>query len=53
MMLVLLFYRYTTGMMSSRRIERTCRHDLAIRFISCGHVPDHDTVAVFRRRHTP
>lgn len=51
MMLALLFYGYTTGTMSSRRIERACRYDLAFRFIACGHAPDHDTIALFRRRH--
>ena len=51
MMVALLFYGYATGTMSSRRIERACRFDLAFRFIACGHAPDHDTVAGFRRRH--
>lgn len=49
MMLALLFYGYTTGVMSSRRIERACRFDLAFRFIAAGAAPDHDTIACFRR----
>jgi len=49
MLLALLFYGYTTGVMSSRRIERACRFDLAFRFIAAGAAPDHDTVANFRR----
>lgn len=51
MMLSLLFYGYTTGTMSSRKIERACQYDLAFRFIACGHAPDHGTIAEFRKRH--
>lgn len=50
-LLALLFYGYATGTMSSRKIERACRYDLAFRFIAGGHAPDHDTIAAFRRRH--
>jgi len=53
MMLALLFYGYATGTMSSRKIERGCRYDLAFRYIAAGHAPDHDTIATFRRRHLP
>lgn len=51
MMTALLFYGYTTGVMSSRRIERACIYDLAFRYIAAGATPDHDTIAEFRRRH--
>lgn len=51
MMAALLFYGYTTGVMSSRRIERACLFDLAFRFVAAGAAPDHDTIAAFRRRH--
>lgn len=37
MMLALLFYGYATGTMSSRKIERACRYDLAFRYIAAGH----------------
>ena len=51
MMTALLFYGYSTGTMSSRRIERACLYDLAFRYIAAGAAPDHDTIAEFRRRH--
>ena len=36
---------------SSRQIERTCRGDVAFKVITAMEVPDHSTVAEFRRRH--
>lgn len=50
LMIALLFYGYSTGVMSSRRIERACKFDIAFRYIACGHAPDHDTIATFRRK---
>jgi len=50
-LVALLFYGYTTGTMSSRKIERAAHYDIAFRFIAAGHHPDHDTIADFRRRH--
>lgn len=51
MMTALLFYGYTTGVMSSRRIARACIYDIAFRYVAAGATPDHDTIALFRRRH--
>jgi transposase len=51
LLLALLFYGYASATMSSRKIERACRYDLAYRFIAGGHVPDHDTINSFRKRH--
>jgi transposase len=50
-LVALLFYGYATGTMSSRRIERATHDSVPFRFIAGGHHPDHDTIAVFRRRH--
>jgi len=51
MLLALLVYGYAAGVRSSRRIERACWEDVAFRVICAGDVPDHATVARFRREH--
>jgi transposase len=51
MMVALLLYAYAKGNRSSRGIERECREDVAYRVICANHVPDHSTIAEFRRRH--
>ncbi len=51
MMVALLFYAYAKGNRSSRGIERECQEDVAYRVICANHVPDHSTIAEFRRRH--
>ena len=53
MMVALLLYAYSQGNRSSRRIERECREDVAYRVITANRVPDHSTIAEFRRRHEP
>ena len=50
-MVSLLTYAYSTGVYSSRGIERHCRQDVAYRVITANRVPDHATVARFVRRH--
>jgi transposase len=50
-LLGLLAYGYATGVRSSRRIERACREDVAFRVICAQDVPDHATIARFRREH--
>jgi transposase len=50
-MLSLLLYAYATGVSSSRQIERCCEVDVAFKVITAMKVPDHSTVAEFRRRH--
>lgn len=44
MMLTLLFYAYSQGARSSRRIERMCWQDVACRVICAQDVPDHTTI---------
>src|SRR3954470_6296292 len=51
MMVALLLYAYAIGERSSRRVERRCREDVAVRVITANHAPDHTTIARFRQRH--
>ena len=51
MLLALLVYGYAAGVRSSRRIERACWEDVAFRVICAQDVPDHATIARFRREH--
>src|ERR1039457_5381201 len=51
MMVALLLYAYAKGNRSSRGIERECREDVAYRVICANLVPDHSTIAEFRKRH--
>ena len=51
MMVALLLYVYAVGERSSRRIERRCLEDVAVRVICANQAPDHCTIARFRQRH--
>src|SRR5918995_1495850 len=51
MMVALLLYTYAIGERSSRRIERRCHDDVAVRVITANQAPDHTTIARFRQRH--
>jgi transposase len=50
MLLALLFYGYSTGIFSSRKLERSTYDSVAFRFIAANSHPDHDTIATFRKR---
>jgi len=50
MMVALLFYGYSTGVFSSRKLERATYDSVAFRYIAANTHPDHDTIASFRRR---
>ena len=50
MLLALLFYGYSTGVFSSRKLERGTYDSVAFRFIAANRHPDHDTIATFRKR---
>ena len=50
LLLALLFYSYSTGTFSSRKIEVATYDSVAFRFIAGNQHPDHDTIAVFRKR---
>ena len=43
--------RMRSGSVPSRQVERACRGDVAFKVIAAMAVPDHSTVAEFRRRH--
>ncbi len=51
MMLILLLYAYSTGVTSSRKLERRCPVDIAFRWLSANTTPDYRSLARFRRRH--
>jgi uncharacterized protein YabE (DUF348 family)/transposase len=51
LMVSLLLYGYTTGVRSSRLIERKCAEAPCFRWLAAGQIPDHRTIAQFRRRH--
>src|SRR3990172_1943261 len=50
MLLGLIFYGYSTGVFSSRKIEGSTYDSVAFRFVAGNHHPDHDTISVFRKR---
>ena len=52
-LLALLFFAYTTGVFSSRKIERATHDSLPFRFVAGGLHPDHDTIANFRKTFLP
>src|SRR5947199_1836277 len=51
MMVTLVLYAFSTGVRSSRAVERHCRQDVAYRVITGNVVPDHATIARFIARH--
>ena len=50
LLLGLLFYGYSTGVFSSRKLETATYDSVAFRYIAGNHHPDHDTIASFRKR---
>lgn len=51
MMVKLLFYGYSIGEISSRKIEKATYEDVGFRVLACNTHPDHDSIADFRKRH--
>src|SRR5665811_974390 len=51
MMLKLLLYAYSTGVTSSREMERRCHVDVAFRWLAANTAPDYRSISRFRRRH--
>lgn len=49
MMLALLIYCYSSGIFSSRKIERATEDCVGVRYICANEHPDHDTICKFRR----
>ncbi|MEV8013211.1 transposase [Streptomyces sp. NPDC086122] len=46
-----LIHGYTTGVRSSRAIERECTDDVAFRYLAAGAGPDYRSISRFRARH--
>jgi len=53
LLLSLIFYGYSPGVFSSRKIETSTYDSVAFRFIAGNHHPDHDTIASFRKKFLP
>jgi uncharacterized protein YabE (DUF348 family)/transposase len=51
LMVRILLYGYTTGVRSSRMIERRCLDDVPFRWLAAGAAPDYRTIVRFRKRH--
>jgi transposase len=51
LMVRILLYGYTTGVRSSRAIERKCVDDVPFRWLAAGAAPDYRAIARFRKRH--
>jgi transposase len=49
MLLTLLVWAYAHRVRSSRQMEEACRADVAFRLICAGNLPDHSTIARFRK----
>jgi transposase len=49
MMTGVLLYGYCTGTRSSRKLERLCVQDVALRYLAINQKPDHATLARFRQ----
>lgn len=51
MMLKILVYAYSSGVYSSRKIERRIQEDIAFRYLTAGNMQDFRTINSFRKRH--
>ncbi len=49
----IIVYGYATGVFSSRKLDRATYDSVALRFVAANEHPDHDTMAMFRRRFLP
>ena len=46
-LLKIVLFGYSRGLISSRKIERACRENVTFIALSCGQCPDHSTIAAF------
>src|SRR5258706_3252604 len=51
MMVRVLLYGYSVGVVSSRKLERATYENLAFRYLAADQHPDHDSIANFRQTH--
>jgi len=52
-LIALLFYGYSNGIFSSRKLEKATYESIPVRYICANTHPDHDTIANFRKRFLP
>ena len=43
----IVLFGYSRGMLSSRSLERACRENITFMALACGKTPDHSTIAAF------
>src|SRR5512135_1355520 len=46
-LLKVVLFAYSRGLISSRQIERACRENVTFMALTCGEQPDHSTIAAF------
>jgi transposase len=46
-LLKVVLFAYSRGLLSSRKIERACRENITFMALACGMLPDHSTIATF------
>jgi transposase len=46
-LLKVVLFAYSRGIISSRKIERACQENITFMALACGMVPDHRTIAAF------
>ena len=46
-LLKIVLFAYSRGMLHSRRMERACRENVTFMALACGQTPDHSTLAAF------
>lgn len=51
MMIKIMFYSYSQGIRSSRKIESLSQENIAFRYLSANQQPDHGTISLFRKDH--
>ena len=46
-LLKVVLFGYSRGLLSSRQIERACKENVTFMALTCGEQPDHSTIAAF------
>ena len=46
-LLKVVLFAYSRGLISSRKMERACRENITFMALTCGQCPDHSTIAAF------
>ncbi len=46
-LLKIILFAYSKGLISSRQMERACVENITFMALACGHTPDHSTIAAF------